>query len=112
MDCLFCKIINKELPAEIVFEDEKTIAFFDIHPKAKVHILILPKIHIESITSVDSDKIVGDLIKTAKQIALEKKMEGYKLIFNVGRFGGQMIDHLHLHLLSGEKGMGELIGKV
>ena len=112
MNCLFCKIVNKELPADIVYEDGKTMAFSDINPKAKIHILIIPKVHTESIISDGSEKIVGDLIKTAKKVALDKKMQGYKLMFNVGKIGGQMIDHIHLHLLSAEKGMEELLGEV
>lgn len=111
-DCLFCKIIDKELPAEVVFEDEKTLAFLDIHPKAQTHILIIPKEHIVSITSDGSEEIVKELIKSAKKIARDKKMPGFKLMFNVGREGGQMVDHLHLHLLSAERSMQELLKEV
>jgi len=101
--CLFCKIINKELPSEIVFENEDVVAFKDIHPKAPVHILIVPKKHIESISSENSENIAGGLILAAKNIIKRDNISGYKLLFNVGREGGQTVDHLHMHLLSGNK---------
>lgn len=103
MDCLFCKIINKEMPAETVYEDEKFIAFKDIAPKAPLHFLIVPKKHIVSIDHVEiEDKaLMGELILVSQRIAREKNLKGYKLLINVGREGGQMVDHLHLHLLSG-----------
>jgi histidine triad (HIT) family protein len=104
MDCIFCKIAKGEIPSTKVFEDDKIIAFDDINPKAKVHILIVPKKHIESVKNLDeSDKeLVGELIFAAKNTAKEKNLGGYKLVFNVGRDGGQTVDHLHLHLLSGD----------
>lgn len=103
-DCLFCKIINRGLPSDIVFENDEVIAIKDIHPKAPVHILIIPKRHIVSINYMEEgDKdLVGGLFLIAKQIAAEKKMDGYKLLFNVGRKAGQIVDHLHLHLLGGK----------
>jgi len=103
MDCLFCKIAKKELPSEIVFEDEGFFAFKDINPKAEFHILIIPKKHIISIDHLEeSDKeLAGELILTASKIAKEKKLAGYKLIFNVGLQAGQTVEHIHLHLLSG-----------
>lgn len=100
-DCLFCKIINKELPGEIIFEDENSVAFKDIHPKAPIHILIVPKKHIESINSENSENVVGGLILAAKNIIKRDNINGYKLLFNVGRESGQTVDHLHMHLLSG-----------
>ena len=107
MDCLFCKIINKEQSADIVFEDAKLIAINDIAPKAPVHILIIPKKHIQSINHLEAEdkELIGELFLLAKQIAKEQKVSetGYKLIFKVGRGGGQVIDHIHLHLLAGWK---------
>jgi len=104
MDCIFCKIIKGEIPSVKVFENEKILAFVDINPKAKVHVLIIPKKHIESVKSLEeSDKeLAGELLLVAKKIAKEKNLEGYKLIINVGRDGGQLVGHLHLHLLSGD----------
>jgi len=101
MSCVFCKIINRELPADIVFENERVLAFKDINPEAPIHYLIVPKKHIESIESPNSEKAAADLILAAKEISQGKGIKGYKLIFNVGREGGQIIDHLHLHFLAG-----------
>lgn len=99
--CIFCKIINKELPAEIVKETEDWIAFKDINPRAPVHILIVPKKHIESIKELgEEDKVLtSEIIYAAQTIAKEQGCEGYKLEFHVGEKGGQIIFHLHLHLL-------------
>lgn len=104
MDCIFCKIINGEIPAEKVFESKNVFAFLDINPKAKIHVLIIPKKHIESVKHLEKiDKeLVGELLFVAQKIAKEKNLEGYKLVINVGREGGQLVDHLHLHLLSSD----------
>ena len=101
-DCIFCKITKGEIPSAKVFEDDKIIAFNDINPKAKTHILIVPKKHIESVKHLeDADKeLIGELFLVAKKITEEKNLQGYKLVINVGREGGQLVDHLHLHLLS------------
>lgn len=104
MDCIFCKISKKEIPAEIVFETDEIIVFKDANPKADVHLLIVPKKHIESINhlSTEDKAMVSDLIFMAKEMAQKMEVEksGYKLQFNVGRGGGQIIDHLHLHLIA------------
>ena len=102
LDCIFCEIANKEAPGEIVYEDDKIIAFKDIKPLAPIHFLIIPKKHISSVDHVEiEDKtLMGDLIMAAQKIAREKKLNGYKLQINVGRPAGQIVDHLHLHLLA------------
>lgn len=106
-DCIFCKIINKEKPADIIYEDAQVIAFKDIYPIAPVHILVVTKKHIPSIDHLEpKDKdLIGDLLLITQKIAqgLSLSKTGYKLVFNVGRGGGQIIDHLHLHLLGGWK---------
>ena len=111
MNCLFCQIVNKELPSEIIYEDEQFTAFKDIRPKAPFHLLIVPKKHIISVERLElQDKeLVGGLFLTAQKIAREQGVSktGYKLVFNVGRGGGQLIDHLHLHLLAGWKSKEE-----
>ncbi len=101
-DCIFCKIIKGEIPSSKVFESEDVLAFSDVNPKAKVHILVIPKKHIESVKQLEiSDKeLMGKLVLVAKKIAREKNLEGYKLVVNVGKEGGQVVEHLHLHLLS------------
>lgn len=102
--CIFCQIIKKEQISDIVFEDDETIAFKDINPKAPVHILIVPKKHIATINDITSEdaRIVGNVVLLAKDIAKDQKIDdAYKLVFNVGRGGGQIIEHIHLHLLGG-----------
>ena len=103
MDCIFCKIINREMDSDIVYEDDNVIAVKDINPKASIHLLIIPKKHINSVNEVEKEdrELMGDLILAAKDIAKEKNLNGYKLMINVGRKGGQIIDHLHMHLLYG-----------
>ena len=103
MDCIFCKIVRKEIPSEILKETSELIAFKDIRPSAPVHYLIVPKEHIVSIDHLEGNhkEILAALIYAARDLAREAKLSGYKLVFNVGREGGQVIDHLHLHLLGG-----------
>lgn len=109
-DCVFCNIVNKSLDSQILFENGNLIVVKDILPKAPVHLLVLPKKHILSINELEQsdESLVGELILVAKNMA-EKfgvKDTGYKLMFNVGRDGGQVIKHLHLHLLGGKQ-LGE-----
>lgn len=107
MDCIFCKISKKEIPSNIVFEDDDIMAFKDINPIAPVHVLIIPKKHIASVAEIkDSDEcLMGKMILSAKKIAEEMKIaeSGYKLLFRVGKNGGQEIGHIHLHLLGGAR---------
>lgn len=106
-DCIFCKILNKEMPADILYEDDKLMIFRDINPAAPVHLLIVPRKHIRSINNLAEDDrpILADLIFAAQKMAVEQGIDasGYKLLFNVEKGGGQMIFHLHLHLLGGRK---------
>ncbi len=102
-DCIFCKIINKEIPAEILFENKDLIVLQDIKPSAPVHHLIIPREHIRSIMDLkekDGD-IISKMFLIARDDAKKVGLKGYKTVFNVGREGGQIIDHLHLHLLGG-----------
>ena len=102
-ECIFCKIAKGESPAEFEYQGEEIVAFYDISPKAPVHILIVPKRHIKSVKEMgeEDSELLGKMILTAKKIAQNKGLEGYKLIFNCGRAGGQIVDHLHLHLMGG-----------
>ncbi len=106
-DCLFCKIINKEIPSEFLYEDDSFVAFKDINPQAPVHLLIVPKKHIRSINDLTNDdkSIISDIFMVGKKMAeLENvNKSGYKLVFNVEKGGGQVIFHLHLHLIGGWK---------
>jgi len=104
-ECTFCRIVQGRTSTTILFENENVIVFKDIHPHAPVHLLIVPKKHIRSINDLtDEDReIVADLVMVAKRMAEEKKISksGYRLSFNVERGGGQLIFHLHLHLIGG-----------
>lgn len=102
-NCVFCEIINKNIDSDALYEDNEIMAIYDINPKAPEHILIIPKKHIESIKTVGEVEkdLLFKIIDAAKIVAEQKKITGYKLIFNVGREGGQVVDHLHLHLLGG-----------
>jgi histidine triad (HIT) family protein len=102
-DCVFCKIIAKEIPADFEYEGERIVAFRDIRRLAPVHLLIVPKEHIRSVMHLEGNhkEIISELIFQAKHLAEAAGLEGYKLVFNVGREGGQVVDHLHLHLLGG-----------
>ncbi len=103
MDCIFCRIIKKEIPSDILYEDDAVIVFKDAHPSAPVHYLVVPKDHIQSIAHLEGNhkEVLASIIYTAKNMAEKLGLSGYKLVFNVGREGGQVIDHLHLHLLGG-----------
>lgn len=105
MSCIFCKIIKKELPSNIIFENEDFIAFNDISPKANTHILLVPKRHIASIIELpESDaEMMGKMIITAKKIATNAGLSSYRLVFNSGPDAGQEVPHLHLHLLGGNE---------
>jgi histidine triad (HIT) family protein len=104
-DCIFCKIIKREIPSTIVHEDERVLAFKDINPVAPVHVLIIPKQHISSVNELnESNKdIVGDIHLAAKEIARQSGLaeRGYRLINNCGKNAGQTVMHLHYHLLGG-----------
>jgi histidine triad (HIT) family protein len=104
-DCLFCKIINREIPASIVYEDERILAFNDINPQAPTHVLVVPKAHIATLNDVSSqdDQIVGELVRRAAAIAKTRGISagGFRTVFNTNREAGQTVFHIHLHLLGG-----------
>lgn len=106
-DCTFCKIIAKQIPANIVYEDEEVIAFNDIHPAAPVHILVIPKKHISDLTQLkpEEEKLVGKIYTIINQIAETEgiKEKGFRVIVNCGKDGGQEVGHLHFHLLGGRE---------
>lgn len=107
METIFSKIIRKEIPADIVYEDDEILAFKDIHPIAPVHILIIPKKPIESIAHMEAGDLplIGKMFLAARDIARDLNIseKGYKLLIRVGRDGGQEVPHLHLHLLGGAR---------
>lgn len=99
-DCIFCKISRKELSSEIEYEDETFMVFHDIHPKSPLHLLIIPKKHIHSVDHLEPQdrELMGDLVLCAQKIAKNRGLRGYQLHINVGKDGGQVVDHLHMHL--------------
>ncbi len=103
MNCIFCKIINKEEPSDFAYEDDKFIVIKDIKPSAPVHFLVIPKKHIDSVKHLEpADKdLMGEMILCAQEVAKEKNLKDYRLRINTGRGAGQIIDHLHMHLFSG-----------
>ena len=105
MDCLFCSIASKDIPADIVYEDETVIAFRDIHAQAPTHALVIPKKHIATINDIDSsdNQLLGHMIQTAKRIASDEGASdnGYRLVMNCNDDGGQTVYHIHLHVLAG-----------
>ena len=103
-DCIFCKIAAGTIPSTPVYQDELTYAFADIHPKAPVHVLVIPREHINSMYEADETKrgLLGHLLWVAAEIARQKGLtKGYRVVLNTGEDGGQTVDHLHLHVLGG-----------
>lgn len=106
-DCIFCKIINKKIPASIIFEDEKMIAFDDINPQAPIHVLLIPKEHFPSLNEIPEEKkgLLSELLFKARQIAQEKGIaqSGYRIVLNTARDSGQEVFHIHFHILGGRQ---------
>ena len=104
-DCLFCRIVKREIPAAIVYEDNEVLAFDDINPQAPTHVLLVPKRHIASLNDLqaDDDSIVGELVRRAAALAKERGLSerGFRTVFNTNREAGQTVFHIHLHLLGG-----------
>lgn len=102
-DCIFCKIVNGDIPSEIVYSDENVVAFRDVNPQAPVHVLVIPKKHYASATAVEDISVWSNLMSSAVKIAeqLELDDNGYRMVINTGEQGGQTVPHLHLHLLAG-----------
>lgn len=111
-DCIFCKIIRREIPSNIVYEDDEIIAFKDIQPAAPIHILVIPKKHIESLAKLEKEdeQLIGRIYTVINKVADAQgvKEKGYRVIVNCGEDGGQEVGHLHFHLLAGKK-LGEKI---
>ncbi len=101
--CLFCKIIKKEIPSTIVYEDEHVLAFNDINPQAPVHILIIPKEHIPTFNDIKNYKVIEYMTQVIQKLAKDKKIDqtGYRVVANCNKGAGQAVYHLHYHLLGG-----------
>jgi histidine triad (HIT) family protein len=104
-DCLFCRIIKREIPASIVYEDDQVVAFNDINPQAPTHVLVVPKRHIASLNDLqaEDDQIVGEMVRRAAALAKDRGLSerGFRTVFNTNRDAGQTVFHIHLHLVGG-----------
>lgn len=109
MDCIFCKLANKEIPTQVVYEDDYVFAFNDMSPQAPVHILFIPKEHVASAFEVQNQEIIAKIFAAIKAVAKEKGLdkEGYRVVTNVGEGAGQSVFHMHFHVLSGKKLSGK-----
>ncbi len=112
MDCIFCQIVAGKVPSDIVYQDEEVLAFRDINPQAPVHLLIIPKKHITSLAYLSEAEslLIGRMVNTANQLAKREGISesGYRLVVNCGKQGGQLVPHLHLHLLGGRQLSGTM----
>lgn len=104
-DCIFCKIANKEINSEIIYENENVVAFKDLNPLAKLHFLVVPKKHYETVLDIGDESTMKDIFKAVKEIAKEYDIDetGFRLINNCKEDGGQEVMHMHIHMLAGEK---------
>ena len=103
MPCLFCKIVNREIPASIIAEDEHCLAFRDINPAAPTHVLVIPKAHVESLNQMADPALAGRVLAFARDVAIAEGIaeSGYRVVLNTNADGGQTVFHLHAHLLGG-----------
>lgn len=109
-ECIFCKIVNKEIPASIVYEDEVFLAFKDINPIDKVHFLIIPKQHIESLLTCNDEhqELLGKMLLLAPKIAKKEGLVGFRTMINSGPEGGQEVFHMHCHVYGGSKKLAKI----
>ena len=109
-DCLFCKIVAGKIPSERAYEDDAILAFKDIHPQAPFHWLVIPKVHIATLNDFDREhaELIGRLLLTAKGLATDHGLPGYRVAMNVNREGGQVVFHAHLHVIGGRQMKGAL----
>ena len=112
MECIFCQIVAGKVPSELLYQDEKVIAFRDINPQAPIHLIVIPKNHIPSLTHLSEAQlpIIGRMVNAANELAKKEGISesGYRLVINCGKEGGQLVPHLHMHLLGGKKLSDEL----
>ena len=99
-DCIFCKILNKEIPSKFVYEDDDVFAINDINPKAKKHILVIPKKHVKSLNEVENFDLIKKMFEAIRKINKQENISDFKVHINTGRGAGQEVDHLHIHILA------------
>lgn len=100
-NCIFCKIANKEIPAQLLYEDEYTVAFNDLNPQAPVHILVIPKKHYASLNELDDKDVMSALLNAVKKVTEKLSITDYRTVINTGKAAGQEVFHIHLHVLAG-----------
>ena len=104
-DCIFCRIANREIPATVVLETARTVAFRDLNPQAPVHVLVIPRTHVTSLADADDPALLGAVLASAAQVARDEGIEdtGYRVVLNTNDDGGQSVSHLHAHVLGGRR---------
>ena len=100
-DCIFCKIINGDFGTEFVYENEYAVVFKDINPKADIHLLVVPRLHVESLNELEDEELLGKLMMTVKETTRKLGIKSYRTVINTGKEAGQEVFHLHIHILSG-----------
>lgn len=100
-DCIFCKIIDGKFNTEFIYENEYAVVFKDINPKADIHLLVVPKKHVESLNELDDEFLLGKLLMTVKDVTKKLSIKSYRTVINTGKEAGQEVFHLHIHILSG-----------
>ena len=100
-DCIFCKIINGDFGTEFVYENDYAVVFKDINPKADTHLLVVPKLHVESLNELDDKNLLGELLITVKTVTKNLGIKSYRTVINTGKEAGQEVFHLHIHILAG-----------
>ena len=100
-ECIFCKIINGDFGTEFVYENDYAVVFRDINPKADTHLLVVPRLHVESLNELDDEILLGKLMMTVKDVTKKLNIKSYRTVINTGKDAGQEVFHLHIHILSG-----------
>ena len=101
MDCIFCKIVNGDFNTEFVYENEYAVVFKDINPKADIHLLVVPRMHVESLNELNDEALLGKLMMTVKDVTKQLGIKSYRTFINTGKEAGQEVFHLHIHILAG-----------
>lgn len=101
-DCIFCKIIAGEFGTEFVYQDDVCVVFKDINPKANTHLLLVPRLHVDSLNELDNEELLGRLMMNVRKVTKQLGLKSYKTIINTGKDAGQEVFHLHIHILSGD----------
>ena len=103
MDCIFCKLANKEIPSDFIYEDENVVAFNDLAPQAPIHFLVIPKKHYSSLQEIDNQEVFGQIFSAIPKITKKLGINEYRTVVNTGESAGQTVFHIHVHVMSGRK---------